>query len=135
MTDKHWHLVKDAHQTFLRATITFCSTSQVKSKYPKVTKELIDNSYTFLNILDSTQTIDSSIAIKIDSLNYNLLKSLVTFFDKLQMDKALFNQSKIRTQGKKVEYEIGNIGRQIHEFNYWIYEQNHINIKFKDISL
>jgi hypothetical protein len=128
-------LVKDAHKKLLRETINFYSTSQVKSKYPKATKKLIDDSNTFLNVLNNTPIIDSSIALKIDSLNYSLLTSLVAFLDKLKTDNVLFNQMKIRNQGKKVDYEIQNLGRQIHEFNYWINEKNGINVKLKDINL
>jgi hypothetical protein len=135
LTNRQWNLVKDAHKKLLRETINFCSTSQVKSKYPKATKKLIDDSNTFLNVLNNTPIIDSSIALKIDLLNYSLLTSLVAFFDKLQTDNVLFNQMKIRNQGKKVDYEIQNLGRQIHEFNYWINEKNGINVKLKDINL
>jgi hypothetical protein len=135
LTNRQWNLVKNAHQKLLLLTINFCSTSQVKSKYPKSTKKMIDDSKTFLDFLNKTHIIDSSIALKIDSLNYSLLTSLVALFDRLQTDKVLFNQSNIRNQGKKLEDAIENLGRQIHEFNYWINEKNGINIKLKDINL
>lgn len=135
LTSQQWILVKNAHQKLLLQTINFCSTIQVKSKYPKSTKKLIDDSKQFLAFLNDTRTIDSSAALKIDSLNYFILTSLVTFFDKLQTDKVLFNQTNIRNQGKKVENEIQNLVRQIHEFNYWVNEINGINIKLKDIHL
>ncbi len=126
LTNRQWNLVKNAHQKLLLQTINFCSTSQVKSKYPKSTKKLIDDSKTFIDFLNKTHIIDSSIALKIDSLNYSLLTSLVALFDRLQTDKVLFNQLNIRNQGKKLESEIQNLGRQIHEFNFWINEKNGI---------
>ena len=135
LVGRHWPLVKDAHLKFLKATIHFCSLDLIKSKDFKTTKQLTDKANEFVIFLNSIIIVDSSTAAKVDSLNLSFLKSLVAFFDTLQKDKSFFNQPGIRQEGKKVEYELENIGRQIHDFNYWIYEKNGIKIKFKDINL
>ena len=135
LISRHWMSVKNVHKKFLKTAINFCSINQIKSNYPKATKELSEKSISFLHVLNNARTLDSSIASQIDSLNISLITSLITFFDKLQKDKLILNQSKIRREGKKVEQEIQNIGREIHYFNYWINEKNRINIKFNDINL
>lgn len=135
LVGRHWYLVKDAHLKFLKSTISFCSLNQIKSKDSKTTKQLTDQSNEFVIFLNTISIIDSSTAVKVDSLNLSLLKSLVAFFETLQKDKAFFNQPGIRLEGKKLEYELENIRRQIHDFNYWVYEKNETKIKFKDINL
>ena len=135
LVDKHWQLVKDAHLKFLETTIRFCSLDQIKSKDPKTTEQLTKKSNEYLTFLKPISILDSSIAVKVDSLSFSLLGSLTLFLDKIQKDKALFNQSAIRQEAKKLEYDLENIERQIHSFNYWVYEKNKAKIKFKDINL
>ena len=135
LVDKHWIIVKKAEMQLLEATRNFCSITQIKLTNPKNVTGLSKKSKDYLSFLTSTKTLDSSVAAKVDSLNLYVLKPLFLLFDNIQKDKRILNQPRVKNEGKKIENELRNLGRQIHEFNYRIYEQNEIHIKFKDINL
>jgi hypothetical protein len=135
LVSKQWNLVKDAQIKFITATINFCSLDQLKSKDPKTTKKLIERSNDFVTFLKNVNTIDSSSAEKVDSLNFIYINELANFLETLQKDEKFIKKAVNIEEGKKLEHELRNLGRQIHEFNYWVYEKNGVKIRFKDINL
>jgi len=130
-----WFKVSNAQLNLSQGIIDLCYVRDVQRTYYSKSAQLVSIAKGFSKEVMEVSILDSGLVVHLDKIQDSLLIATFTFVRMLQENRILFKNPSIRTAGKKVEYMVEELGRQIHDFNYWINEKNRLNIWFRDIAL
>ena len=132
---EHWTKVKGAQLRFSEAIVRFCNLPDVQTTYRSYTNSIAANAQNFGRSVGQVSYLDSASAVQVEALQNSLLTELISLSTKVQQNNAVFTKPAVKSAGKEVESALQNLAVRIHDFNYWVFEKNGFNIRFRDIRL
>jgi len=106
------------------------SNPKIESKFSEAVKVIHTTAKSYNDTLIKITIIDSIRLVQIQDLEFSLLIMMAELGDKIQQQHLFENDSQIKTAAKNVDHAVSQVIKQAHDFNYWINEQQKLNLIF-----
>lgn len=135
VTQKQWDKLKAVQVEASRSVSKFANLPAVKKAAPDLTKHASSSATVFSEFSASVLKLDDASMARVKELQRSMLTSVGALLNRVMADKLLVAKPEVKAEGNRLEIQLKRLCRQIHEFNFQVYEKAGSSLKFENCGL